>query len=103
MKYKQEIVKAKNISYAFKKPVICTDVGSVTEVVDNNKTGIIIQPNNPKLLAEKVIELMKNDKKRVHIGTEGYRKMKNFLNWDHQTKILVKEYKKTLQKSKNEK
>jgi len=86
------------MSYAFKKPLICTNVGSIPEVVDDGKTGILIPPNNPELLAEKVVELMKNDKKRIALGENGYKKMKTFLNWDVQSKMLIKEYQKIIRK-----
>jgi len=35
-----------NIAYGFNKPVIVTDVGGLGEFVDNEKTGIIIQPDS---------------------------------------------------------
>jgi len=35
-----------NIAYGFNKPVIVTDVGGLGEFVNNEKTGIIIQPDS---------------------------------------------------------
>jgi glycosyltransferase involved in cell wall biosynthesis len=42
------------IAYNFDKPVIATNVGGLTEVVLNEKTGLIVPPNDPVALAEAV-------------------------------------------------
>ncbi len=39
-------------------PVIATNVGAVSEVVENGKTGILVEPNNPGSLAETLQNLM---------------------------------------------
>jgi len=35
-----------NVTYSFKKPVIATDVGGLSEFVKEGKTGVIIKPNS---------------------------------------------------------
>lgn len=81
------------IAYAFKKAVICTDVGSLSEVVDDKKTGIIIPPLNRKRLADAIIDLLKDDKKRKDVGINGYKKMRKTLRWDKIAEKLMKIYK----------
>lgn len=39
-------------------PVIATNVGAVSEVVENGKTGVLVEPNNPESLAETLQNLM---------------------------------------------
>ncbi|MCX8056690.1 MAG: glycosyltransferase [Ignavibacteria bacterium] len=41
-----------NIAYGFKKPVVVTNVGGLPELVEDGKTGFIVEPRNPKALAE---------------------------------------------------
>ncbi|MGB9663935.1 MAG: glycosyltransferase [Ignavibacteria bacterium] len=41
-----------NIAYGFKKPVVVTNVGGLPELVENGKTGFIVEPQNPLALAE---------------------------------------------------
>ena len=48
-----------NIAYGFKKPVIVTKVGGLTEDVDEGKTGFITEPGNEKLLSECVLKFLK--------------------------------------------
>jgi glycosyltransferase involved in cell wall biosynthesis len=80
------------IAYAFKKAVICTNVGALPEVIDNNKTGILIEPENPELLAKSIVCLLNDKRKRKKLGQAGYLKMKKELSWDSIASRLVKQY-----------
>lgn len=41
-----------NIAYGFRKPVVVTKVGGLPELVDDGKTGFIVEPQNPEALAQ---------------------------------------------------
>ncbi len=43
------------IAYDFGKPVVATDVGGLPEVVQNGKTGYVVPPQNPAMLADAVV------------------------------------------------
>ena len=45
-------------AFYLKIPVIATDVGGVHEIVSNNKTGLLVTPNNSKELLEKINYLL---------------------------------------------
>ena len=45
-------------AFYLKIPVIATDVGGVHELVSNNKTGLLVAPNNSKELLEKINYLL---------------------------------------------
>ena len=45
-----------NVAYGFAKPVLVTDVGGLSEFVDDKKTGIIIEPDSPDKISEGVKE-----------------------------------------------
>ncbi|HEC93173.1 MAG TPA: glycosyltransferase [Candidatus Atribacteria bacterium] len=53
---------------AMKKPVICSDLPPVREIIINGETGIMVQANDPNLLAETIIELGGNISKRKYLG-----------------------------------
>jgi alpha-maltose-1-phosphate synthase len=70
------------VAYAFKKPVIVTDVGSLPEQVDDNITGLVVPPRNPDELSKAIIKLLKDDSLREKCGLAAYNKMKFELSWD---------------------
>lgn len=84
------------IAYAFKKPVVVTDVGSIPEVVENGKTGFIVPSKDSNALAEAIIKLLKDDKLRKEMGENAHRKMKNELSWDKIAERTVEVYKEAI-------
>jgi len=44
------------IALAFKLPIIATDIGSLSEIIENGKTGYLVKPRDPEELAEKITE-----------------------------------------------
>jgi glycosyltransferase involved in cell wall biosynthesis len=57
---------------ALEKPVIATGGGGTAELIDNGKSGIILQSNTPVLLAKTINELIENRPRRLEIGRNGY-------------------------------
>ncbi|MDA0986614.1 MAG: glycosyltransferase [Bacteroidetes bacterium] len=49
------------ISYYFNKPIIASNVGGLGEVVKNEFSGLLVSPNNPDELAEKIIYFYENN------------------------------------------
>ena len=47
--------------FALTKPVIVTDVGGLSEMVESGKTGIVVPPRNSEVLANAIISVLKND------------------------------------------
>ncbi len=47
-------------AFAFKKPVIATNVGGLPEMVEDGKTGIIIEPKNTEALANALLTVYKD-------------------------------------------
>lgn len=41
-------------------PVVVTDVGGNYELVDNGVNGIMVPPQNPQLMAEKIVKILRN-------------------------------------------
>jgi glycosyltransferase involved in cell wall biosynthesis len=53
------------------KPVIATGVGGVSEIILNQGTGYIIEPNNLRQYTEKLRTLIENETIRQKMGAEG--------------------------------
>lgn len=50
-------------SYSLGKPVIATDVGGLSECIENQKTGILVPPKNAQALADAIIALLSDGKR----------------------------------------
>lgn len=57
-------------------PIVATRVGGIPEIVDDNKTGLLIEPKNPKDLAEKILRLANDHELRIKLGRAGMEKIK---------------------------
>jgi len=68
-------------------PVIATSVGGIPEYLPGD-SGILIDPGNPKLLAEKIVKLSRNRKLRSIIGGKA---RKSILRYHDLSKSLDKE------------
>lgn len=84
------------IAYAFKRPVVVTNVGSIPEVVDNGITGFIVPPKDADALAEAIIKILNDDNLRDNMGENAYRKMKAELSWDAVAEKTIEVYTKVI-------
>jgi len=84
------------LAYAFKKPVVATNVGSIPEVVEDGRTGYIVPPKNPEKLAEAIIDLLRDKEKRREMGENGYKKTEGELSWDSIAAKTIQVYEKAL-------
>ena len=82
------------LSYSFGKPIIATDVGSISEFIIDGKTGKLVKAGDPKDLAEKIINL-KNNKtllSKMSLNSLNYSQTK--LSWKGIAKTNISFYKK---------
>lgn len=63
-------------AFAYKKPVIATDIEGITEIVDDGKNGIIVPKDDPQALAKAINYLCKNPDIAKKMGEVGYDKAK---------------------------
>jgi glycosyltransferase involved in cell wall biosynthesis len=52
-------------------PTLCTDVGNISEFISDELNGFIVQPNNPKIFANKMISIFDNYEKSIKIAKKG--------------------------------
>lgn len=53
---------------AMEKAVVATNVGGIIEVIDNGINGYLVPPESPTALAQRIIELLSNETKRVEMA-----------------------------------
>ncbi|MBM4176851.1 MAG: glycosyltransferase [Ignavibacteria bacterium] len=62
-----------NIAYGFKRPVVVTNVGGLPELVEEGKTGFIVEANNPNTIAEGIIKYFSSkDKSKFEKNIEEF-------------------------------
>ncbi len=57
--------------------VIATDVGAVSQVIEDQINGLLIKPGDWNLLAEKISFLLDDPSKRLQLAQEGEKKVRN--------------------------
>ena len=74
------------IAYQFDKPVIATDVGGLAEVVLNERTGFIVQPNKPEEIAEAVVRFYREHREEECVTN--VREEKKKYSWEEMVKAI---------------
>ncbi|HWY80266.1 MAG TPA: glycosyltransferase family 4 protein [Candidatus Sulfotelmatobacter sp.] len=59
---------------SYRLPIIASRLGPVPEIVEDGVTGLLVPPKNSEAIAEAVIQLINNPKKRKYLGENGYKK-----------------------------
>jgi len=58
-------------SFQQKRPVLVSDIPPMSDIVENNKTGVVIDPHNEKRWAHTIIWLIKNPQESNKMGRNG--------------------------------
>ena len=56
------------VAYTFGRPVIATDVGGLPEVVEDGKSGLLVPPKQPALLAEAIVKIISDQNYADQLG-----------------------------------
>lgn len=73
-------------------PAICTEVGSMPEVVEDGVTGFIVPPNNPAALGEKLRWLRENPAQASRMGNAARQRVLENFTWDRVVKRCLAIY-----------
>ena len=64
---------------ACRKAVVASRIGGIPEIIENGQSGILIEPDNPDVLARALQKVLDNDSFRESIAETGYRRvLENF-------------------------
>ncbi len=66
---------------ACEKPIVVSNVGGLPEVVDDNKTGLIVPPKHPDKTADAIEKLMLDESLCLQMGRTGRIKVKEQYEW----------------------
>jgi glycosyltransferase involved in cell wall biosynthesis len=70
-------------------PVIASQIGGMSEVIDNHQNGVLVPAGNEAALAEAIQELLENPAKRESLGLEARRSITNALHWEQVAKEFI--------------
>ncbi|MEA3493439.1 MAG: glycosyltransferase family 4 protein [Candidatus Margulisiibacteriota bacterium] len=73
-------------------PMVLSDVPSYLEWVVNNQNGYIVPRKNSQLLANRIIDLLKNDAKQKQFGEKNYQIAQERADWDKNFNKLEEMY-----------
>lgn len=83
---------------ALKKPVVATRIPGPTEIVEDGVTGFLVPPSDPAILAERIINLLKEPQLAKEMGVYGNKRADELFNIRKLTKRLEEEYSQVLWK-----
>lgn len=65
------------------RPVICTDVASMPEVVIHGENGFVVPPNNPQALGESIDAIVADPVRADALGRAGRQRVLDRFRWEH--------------------
>jgi len=88
-------------SFAFKKPVISTNSHGIPYTVQNNKNGILVEPENSLELSNAIVKLLNDPELRNKLGLSGYNFVNEECNCVSMAKNSLKLYEDILEEMQN--
>ena len=77
---------------ACEKPVIVSNVGGLTEVVEDGVTGFVVHARNNQKTAEAIEKLIINKALRIKMGKAGRKRVKELYNWKNNLQYMIDIY-----------
>lgn len=69
-------------AFSMKCPVIITSGAGISEVFEKENIGVVVQPFDPKDMAEQVINVLKNKRLAKRLGEQGYKIITERYRWE---------------------
>lgn len=73
-------------------PIIASNFPRWKKIVDDNKCGLLVNPNSPQDIASAIVKLASNYKDSVNMGLNGRNAVVNEYNWSIEEKKLIQLY-----------
>ncbi|MCX7834443.1 MAG: glycosyltransferase family 4 protein [bacterium] len=81
-------------------PAVVTNSGGLPEAVVHEKTGLVVEANNTKLLADAINYLWKNESLQFQYGLNAQNRVRENYTWDIVLQKLGREIRKAIQQSR---
>ena len=88
--------------FAFKKTTISTTAHGIPHTISDNQNCILVEPDDPNLLSESILELINDEKKCERLGISGYQTVLKTCNSENMVKNILTMYEQLIkEKSKS--
>lgn len=84
------IVLLEALSYG--KPVIASKVGGIPEIIEDKRTGLLVNPNNPRELGDAILFLLRNPLLAQSLGLNGFREVEKKYDFKTVSNICLEIY-----------
>ncbi len=74
---------------ASRKPIITTSLPSIKEVLKDEENAILVEPSNPRQLAEAIIRLKNNPELGAKLAEKAFEDVKEKYTWDKRAKTIL--------------
>ena len=74
-------------AFSYDTPVIASDVGGLSEYIEDGVTGLLVPPNDPPALAEAVIRFYNH--KLLSLMQEAIREYKKTSTWADLVRLII--------------
>lgn len=81
------------------KPIIASNIGQISEVIENMQTGILVEPGNVDDLTNNILYLINDDVLMKKLGQNARKKVENEYSWKINAERIMKIYDEILNKS----
>jgi glycosyltransferase involved in cell wall biosynthesis len=74
---------------AMELPIVVTNVGGVKELVDDQVNGILVEPENPLLLATTILSVLQDQELSIRLGKAAREKIVNEFDSSRSARMLI--------------
>lgn len=80
---------------ACKIPIIATKVGGNKELLEHDKSGILIEPDNYEKISDEILDLLSNKQKATKLSEEAFKQVQQY-DWSHVGNLYLRIYESLL-------
>jgi glycosyltransferase involved in cell wall biosynthesis len=77
---------------------IATRGGAFPEIVEDGRSGLLVERGDPEELAQAILELLEDPSRRAQLARAGQFRARSRFTWDHATRALLAHYRRVMQR-----
>jgi glycosyltransferase involved in cell wall biosynthesis len=83
----------------YSKPVIATEIGGIVDIVQHNKTGLLVPQKDPQALADAICAILSDPARSKALVAKGIRHIREHFSWENIVATYLSLYDSTLKSS----